>query len=154
MPKLSKALAKATKEAESTGGSRDVVPEGIYLCNLKSVESKTGKESGKPYWLWTFVLDEEDERSEDYEGKHFFLNTSLSENALWKMQEVFNAFGETPDTDTDTLVGEKVRLVVTQRPIGAGARAGEMSNQVENVLPAEPGEDEAGEEDGDGDPPF
>jgi hypothetical protein len=132
-------MAQATSEAESL--NTELVPEGIYEVELKSVETKEGKESKKPYWLWTFEVPED---ADEYNGKRFWLNTSLSENALWKLNEVFTAFGVDPDTDTDTLVGDKVRVVVSQRPIGAGAKMGEITNQVENVLVLEPGEDEDG----------
>lgn len=146
MPKLNKAMAKATEAAESL--NTELVPEGIYLVELKSVETKEGRESKKPYWLWTFEVPDD---AEEHGGKRFWLNTSLSDNALWKLKEVFDAFGVTPDTDTDTLVGEKVRVIVSQRPIASGPRTGQLSNQVENVVGLD--DDDEDNEDGD-DPPF
>lgn len=149
MPKLNKAMAKATEAAESL--NTELVPEGIYLVELKSVETKEGRESKKPYWLWTFEVPDD---AEEHGGKRFWLNTSLSDNALWKLKEVFDAFGVGTDADTDTLVGEQARIVVSQRPIGAGPKQGEITNQIENVLPAEASEDEGTGEGEDGDPPF
>lgn len=136
MPKLAKAKAKAVDAAESI--NTELVEEGIYTVELKSVETKTGKESGQPYWLWTFEIPAD---ADEHGGKRFWLNTSLQDNALWKLKEVFEAFGETPETDTDTLIGEQVRIVVSARPIGAGPKMGQMSNQVENVLTLDEGED-------------
>lgn len=149
MPKLGKKMAAATAEAE--GLNTELVPEGIYTVELKSVETKEGRESKKPYWLWTFEVPED---ADEHPGKRFWLNTSLSENALWKLNEVFTAFGVEPDTDTDTLVGEKVRIVVSQRPIGAGPKMGEITNQVENVLPEDEADDESGDDSDDDDPGF
>jgi hypothetical protein len=149
MPKLNKKLAEATEKAE--GLNTELVDEGIYVVELKSVETKEGKDSKKPYWLWTFEVPED---ADEHGGKRFWLNTSLSENALWKLNEVFGAFGVTPDTDTDELVGEKVRLVISQRPIGAGPRMGEVTNQVETVLVLDEDEDGEDGEDSDGEPPF
>lgn len=143
-------MAEATEKAE--GLNTELVPEGIYTVTLKSVETKEGKDSKKPYWLWTFEIPDDSEDHEDHTGKRFWLNTSLQENALWKLKEVFGAFGVDADTDTDTLVGEPVRIVVSQRPIGAGPKMGELTNQVENVLPADASEDEDG--DGDDAPDF
>jgi hypothetical protein len=151
VPKLPAATAKSTTEAESA--TRENVPEGIYTVRLRSVESKPpgpGSKTGKPFWLWTFEIPED---AEQYGGKRFFLNTSLADSALWKMKEVFDAFGVDPDTDTDELVGDEVRLVISIRPIGSGARAGQPSNQVENVLPLVPGDDED-QGDGSDEPPF
>lgn len=153
MPKLAKKMAEATAQAE--GLNTELAPEGIYTVVLKSVETKEGKDSKQPYWLWTFEVPDDSELHEEQQGKRFWLNTSLQKNALWKLNEVFTAFGVDPDTDTDTLIGEPVRLVVSQRPIGAGPKMGEMSNQVENVLPADPSDDEdAGDGEAGGDPDF
>lgn len=149
MPKLNKKLAEATEKAE--GLNTELVDEGIYIVELKSVETREGKDSKKPYWLWTFEVPED---ADEHGSKRFWLNTSLSENALWKLNEVFGAFGVTPDTDTDELVGEKVRLVISQRPIGAGPRMGEVTNQVETVLVLDEDEDAEDGSDGSDDPPF
>lgn len=129
MPKLNKTLATATAEAESTGF--EPLPEGVYDVALRDVEVKEGQKA--PYWLWTFEVPTD---ASEHAGRRLWLNTSLSENALWKLNETFGAFGQTPDTDTDTLLGKRVRAVVVQRTIQAGARAGETTNQIDKLLPA------------------
>lgn len=142
MPKLNKTVAKKVADAESV--DFEAIPDGIYAAKLLSVTVKEGKESGQPYWSWEFEID--DEANDKHNGSHQWVNTSLSDKALWKMNEVFTAFGVSSDTDTDELCGEYVRLVVSQRTIQAGARAGQLGNNVDSVLPLE---DDGDEEDGD-----
>ena len=138
--KLNKATAKKVDQQEDRGDF-EAVPAGIYECSLRDVQPKEGAKS--PYWSWEFECVED-----DFKGRRFWLNTSLSEAALWKMKEVFKAFGVAPDADTDELVGEHVRLVISQSIIQGGNRKGEMGNQVDNVRPADT------EDDDDEDEPF
>jgi hypothetical protein len=133
VPKLNDDVANQVNEAESTGG---VMEEGIYEMYLKQVDDqKDGKplmgEKG-PYWNWTFVVPEDAER---YKNWNQWLITSLSESAAFKLKEVFAAFGVSPDTDTDELIGKRVRVEVGVRTIQKGARAGEVANQVKTVYP-------------------
>lgn len=132
MPKLNKSLATATNEAETTGF--EPIPEGVYEVALRDVEIKEGQKA--PYWLWTFEVPAS---AEEFSGRRLWLNTSLSENALWKLKETFDAFGETPDTDTDEMLGKRVRAVVIQRVIQSGARSGEITNQIDKLLPVAEG---------------
>lgn len=127
MPKLNKALA--TKTAETETGTFDAIPEDTYTVRLVDVEQKIGKDSGKPYWNWKFEVTEG-----DCKGRNIFMITSLSENALFKLKEVFDAFGFSTDSDTDELVGESVKLVVIQEVIEKGTRKGQMGNTVTQVL--------------------
>lgn len=128
IPKLSKALAEKVDEAES--GNFEPVPEGIYRAVLEDeVESK---ESDKGiYWKWVFKITEEGEGK----GRKMFLNTSLNEVAHWKLKEVFTAFGESTDTDTDDLIGREVKLYLVQKIAEAGTRKGDLVNEIKQVLP-------------------
>lgn len=139
MPKLPQEEAAAVDEQEVQ--SFEALPEGIYLASLIEVEVRPGNVAD--YWSWSFgdlvLMDVEPPKP--YPGRQW-VNTSLSENARWKMKEVFEAFGVSPDTDTDELIGEPVRLVVTQRVIEKGAKMGQLGNNVDAVLPAEPDEDD------------
>lgn len=126
MPKLNADKAKEVADSESTGGIMD---DGIYEMLLKDVEVQDGPKG--PYWKWTFKVPEDAPR---YKGWQQWLNTSLSEAAVWKLKEVFDAFGAPTDTDTDELIGKRVRVVVGSRTIQKGKRAGEQGNQVEEVL--------------------
>lgn len=131
MPKLNKSLAAKTEEAEVKDFT--ALPAGVYTSKLLEVEVKEGLQSGKPYWNWTFEVDGEEHP--DHADRRLWVITSLSENALFKLKEVFHAFGYTTDSDTDELIGEKVKLVVIEQEIEKGKRKGQIGNQVEQVLP-------------------
>lgn len=129
MPQLSGDLAQKTAEAE--GGNFEPVPEDVYLATLDcDVEVNAGVKA--PYWKWTFIIPE----GQEYAGRKFWTNTSLSENALWKLKEIFEAFGVPTSYNTEDLVGRQVKLVVIQRIAEKGSRAGEMVNEIKQVLPA------------------
>lgn len=127
IPQLSAATAQKAAEAESL--SSEPLPVGIYICVLKEeVTSENGKKG--VYWKWTFEVAEG-----EHKGRKLWTNTSLSESALWKLKEVFDAFGVPTTTDTDTLIGQRVKIMVDQELIGAGPREGEMGHYVKQVLP-------------------
>jgi hypothetical protein len=115
------------------------MPEGLYQGTLQDVEVRPGKVAD--YWSWRFGELVAIEDDKPWPGS-LWENTSLSPNAEWKLKEVFDAFGSSTDTDTDTLLGKTVWLVVSQRTIESGARMGQLGNQVERVLPVggDPGE--------------
>lgn len=126
MAKLSKAMAKKVNTQE--GGSFEALPEGIYVGKLVEVRTD-GKGAAGPYWTWEF-----DVQDEGFKGRKLWVNTSLADNALWKLKEVFTAFGYDADTDTDELIGESVKLRVSQRVIEQGSRKGEIGNNVERLM--------------------
>lgn len=129
IPKLSSDTASKVEEAESL--DYEAIPEGVYEAVLDGeVEAAEGPNG--LYWKWTFKITGPDEQ---YKGRKLFTNTSLSEKAMWKLKEVFSAFGVSADTDTDELIGQPVKLMVTQRVIEKGTRKGEMGNDVRQVLP-------------------
>lgn len=134
MPKMNQATAAKVAAAESE--SFEALPEDRYLARLRSVEAKDGQAG--VYWRWEFEVAEG-----PYENRRLWVNTSLSERALWKLNEVFSAFGATPDTDTDELCGKVVALNVTQRVIESGSRKGEIGNNVERVSAADDASDDA-----------
>jgi hypothetical protein len=159
MPQLPK---KKARQVENAASGFELLPDGIYRAMLVSVTAKDGKPppQGKgPYWSWEFKVTEE-----GAPARRLWLNTSLSDEAAWKMKEAFDAFGVPADTHTDELEGEEARLVVGSRTIATGPRRGEPDNQIEQVLPlldegiaaSDDEEDEEDEEDedeppGDGD---
>jgi len=129
MPKLSADVAAEVEKAE--GQAFEVIDEGIYRAVLEGeVEVKEG--ANGIYWRWVFKLTDE-----GFTSRKMFLNTSLSEAARWRLNEVFKAFGVPADTDTDELIGKPVRLYVIQRIIKEGTRKGDLSNDIKQVLPAE-----------------
>lgn len=131
MPKLNKQAAKEVAKQE--GGSFEAIPPGTYLATLLKCEVKEGPAG--PYWKWEYRVD----KPEEFANRRLFNNTSLAQNALWKLNETFKAFGVATDTDTDELCGEQVRLIVSQQTIQSGNRKGETGNQVDRVLPLKKG---------------
>jgi hypothetical protein len=134
MPKLNSDVAKKVDEAES--GFKPV-PEGTYILQLMEDVDVRESQSGKgPYWRWTFEVPKEHEGEElEYSGRRFWTNTSLSEAAFFKLQEAFRAFGVPTDTDTEDLVGRRVKAVIVTRTIQQGQRKGELSNEIDKLLP-------------------
>lgn len=142
MPKLNQTKAAAVEEAG--GGDFEALEEDIYV--LKLCECKVAEKEGPsgPYWIWEFEIPEDYENA----GRRFWMNTSLSEKALWKLNETFSAFGVPADTDTDELVGSLVQGYVTQVVQQKGKNAGKLVNQLETLSPFEgDGEAEGGDED-------
>lgn len=141
MPKLNKAVATSVKKQTAT--SFEPLPEGTYTVRLTDVEARQSAK-GNPNWSWTYeVVDGE------FKGRRLWDNTSLVEAAHWRLKQVFDAYGVPADTDTDELVGQRVRLVVSQRVIPVGQRAGEVGNQVDRVLPLKGGDADTKGEDED-----
>ncbi len=166
MPKLSKDKQKSVGAAESSGF--DLIPAGRVVATLKAVVADkdgnplVGKKSGMPYWRWEFgdctaispmegTADGGPASKQNpvikYDAGHVFngqqfVNTSLSDDADWKMKEVFDAFGYSVDSDTDEMIGHQVVLHITRRPIEGGDRDGEMGNNVGRVAPYVEGEDD------------
>lgn len=139
MPKLNKETAA---QVNDSGDSREPLPEDRYLATLVNVEVRDGRNPSKDgktyqYWSWEFDIEHE-----DYSDRKLWVNTSLNPKAFFKMKEMFDAFGVDTDTDTDELCGQAVILVVSQREIPTGSRAGQIGNNVDAVLPADEGEDE------------
>lgn len=128
MPKLTPALANDVKKAAESSGFK-AMDEGTYRARLTSVKATTARSSGNPMWVWEYEVIEE-----PYRGRKQWNNTVLTEAAMWKVAETFEAFEVPTDTDTDELLGCTVKLEVTQREITQGARKGQIGNDISRVL--------------------
>lgn len=127
MPKLNNDTAAKVEVAEDGFAP---VEEGIYILRLREdVEVKEGPAG--PYWKWVFEIPEGEEKA----GRRFFLNTSLSEAAFFKLKETFAAFGVPTNTDTEDLVGRTVKAHITVGTVQKGARAGEPNNDISKMYP-------------------
>lgn len=127
MPQLNAAMAERVEKAED--GFKPLDP-GVYTVFLRDdVEVKEGDKG--PYWRWTFEVPADEPNA----GRRLWTNTSLSEAAFFKLKEIFAAFGVSTATDTETLVGKRIRVQVKHTVIQKGARAGEISNEIEKCLP-------------------
>lgn len=139
MAKLNKKTQQKTEATESVDFSP--LPPGIYAARLMAVDAtKSGPEG--PYWSWEYQVT-----ADPFKGRKLWVNTSLADNALFKMKETFEALGFTLDSDTDEMCGTPCKLLVTQRVIEKGTRAGEKGNNVDRVMPAGDGDDDGDDED-------
>lgn len=130
MPKLSNEAAKKANEAEGSS-SREPLPEGKYRVRLLEVES-TKSAAGNPMWVWKF----EAENPEEHAGRWLWERTAIQENTMWKLRQVFDAFGVPADTDTDDLIGARVDLMVGQTVAQRGKMQGKIVNEITEFLPA------------------
>lgn len=133
MPKLSPENAKKVGEAEG-GTSFEVMPEGKYRARLIDVES-TKSSKGSPMWVWKFEVEFPNEHS----GRWLWERTAIQENTMWKLNQVFGAFGVPADTDTDDMIGRSVDLMVAQKVAEKGKMAGKLVNEISEFLPASGG---------------
>lgn len=127
MPQLGKDMAKKVAEAEDSFAP---IPRGVYIVELAQ-DCEVAEGAKGAYWKWTFEIPE----GEAYAGRRFWLNTSLSENAFFKLKETFAAFGVDTDTNTEDLVKKRVRAVIGTQTIQKGQRAGQIGNDLQKVLP-------------------
>jgi hypothetical protein len=134
MPKLSKTKQKSVAKAESTGFK--ALEAGMYIGTLKQVVTQKGGKPlegpAGPYWQWEFDQITDLAEEETFPGRQFVI-TSLSDDSDWKMKETYEAMGYSLDSDTDEMVGDRVILSVSQRPIEKGPRKGQIGNQVDRL---------------------
>lgn len=87
------------------GSNFPVLTPGKYACRFASAEYKAqSKSSGQPYYLLTFVVDEE--LNDDGGGQKLFRNLSLQSQALWALKGALKAMG----ADEDDLASDEVDL--------------------------------------------
>lgn len=132
MAKLDKKTRDRVAKAESSGF--EPIPDGAYHLRLRDVDTSRTGEKG-PYWSWEFEVVYSE--GGEHDKRRLWNNTSLSEKADFKMKETYEAFGVPLDTDTDEMLGLIVKGIVSQRTIQAGARKGELSNQIDRLKPAD-----------------
>lgn len=123
MPKLSPENHRAAEAAEG-GAAFKPLPAGEYVLRLTEVEAKRSA-AGNPMWVWKFEVNEG-----PHKGSSLWEHTVIQDNALWKIKQVFEAFGASTDTNTDDLIGHTVVAMVDLRVIGAGKRKGEEGNEI------------------------
>lgn len=138
MPRLNEQDARAAEQAAEESSQRfEPVPDGVYIAVLKEVEVSDGPgASGFNYWTWKYSIVEE-----PYVNKPLRHITSLSPKAAFSVGGAFKAYGVPASTHTDDLIGQKVMAKVSVKPIATGPRKGELTNQVDAVLPYEEGDD-------------
>lgn len=173
MPKLAKKIASKVDKAEATTGEFQPLSPGKYVATLTEVEAKNSA-AGAPMWVaefeditdsdgevqpgrqWYNIMLPIDKMPEDYKPKR----SKKSPEEAWaqyqdlthgRLKAFFEAFGFTPDSDTDEFIGEQAVLQIGIRTIQNGARAGEKTNSVNAVLPYDEAEWEGAGSAGDDD---
>lgn len=157
MPKLGKKQAQSVAEQEVKDFT--AIPPGRYVLALRevTVSDKPG-ESGAHYWNWEFEVVEPEvvrdpETKEDVKvvNRRLWTRTSLADSAEWKLKQVFDAFGYTPDSDTDEMVSEKVVAYVARVPQEKGQRQGQLVNEIDRLAPYDESEEREAAEADEGD---
>lgn len=130
MPKLTKKVAAEVEKSEAMGGSF-LLPDGRYALRLGKVEERPGTEH--PQWSWEFdaIVDEDGDRKPG----RLWHNTSLSPKSRGFLKATFEAFGYSPDSDTDEMIGEWVVGYVSQSKQLVGKNAGQMRNNIDRLAP-------------------
>ncbi|WAB10093.1 hypothetical protein SEA_JUMBOSET_45 [Arthrobacter phage Jumboset] len=152
MPKLNKKLAAAVETAEVVSGDFPLLDNGYYYAQLGDVEVQDGnyapvwnatlenlhkqstneKASGKQWLRLNVVSDEKAPASYTNGDKKWASFHSMSQGQL---RGFFEAFGYTPDSDTDEMRGEWALIKVGTRIISSGDRKGEKVNEVKSIGP-------------------
>ena len=85
-------------------GPEEMAPEGLAIVQCTNLEKQHSRTSGKPMYVWTFVIREYREPKDvgdSYNGEELLVFTSLSSAAMWKMQETLAAMGVAIPTEED-----------------------------------------------------
>lgn len=132
VPKLNDDVAAKVEQAEDGFAP---VPEGVYILQL--MEDVTVHEGDKaPYWRWQFEVPKEHDGVElERAGRRFWTNTSTSDAAYFKLKETFGAFGVPTNTDTEELVGRRVKAEIIIKTIQGGQRKGDLGNEIAKLHP-------------------
>lgn len=115
-----------------------VLEPGTYPCRFAGAEYKAqSKSSGQPYYLLTFVVDED--LNDVGGGQKLFRNLSLQKQALWAVKQALKNMGADEETLSDTeadlddvfasLVGALVDIKVGVREYN-----GQDRNEVQAIL--------------------
>lgn len=108
--------------------SREPLPEGVYDVQIAKIEETKSKTSGNPMLKIEFDI-----LSEGYNGRKIWANYLLTENCLWKMQELFGSLGLDSEgivqMDTTELIGMTCKAKIAQREYN-----GEIMNEIKKTM--------------------
>lgn len=117
-------MAKLGKELQKKVANADRDPfapldEGFHKVRLVEVDFTESKK-GDPMAVWKFksVDPQPDKELREY--------TVLTDAAIWKVAQIFDAFGVKPDVDTDDLVGKTIIVEVGQEVQSEGKGKGRL----------------------------
>lgn len=108
--------------------SRGPLPEGIYDVTVAKVEQTVSKSSGNPMLKVEF-----DVQDPEYTGRKMWSNYVLTEQAMWKVKELFDSLGldtsALVEMDTDELIGLSCKAKVAQREYD-----GNIQNEIKKTM--------------------
>lgn len=115
--------------------SFEPVPAGVYPVTVVQQDLRSGQTSGSEYINWTLQVS-----SGEYQDRKFWVVTSLSPKALWKLQETLVAFGLSEkdrkssdfEFNPEDFLGAECRAVIIQETYN-----GRLQNRVDKVLAPE-----------------
>jgi hypothetical protein len=118
------------EEAKQVDESTNVIDEGIHEMVL--IEVKEGEGPKGRYIRWVFAIPEDAERWRNMRASTVI--SRASEGWQNRIKRMFKAFGVPSDTDTDDILGQRVRV-----KLGTNLYEGELQNNVKGVYPLEGG---------------
>lgn len=96
--------------AEIEGGF-EPLPEGTYDCIIEKVEVRESKSSDNNYLNWEFKVTDD-----DHENQRLWMITSLSDRALFRLKDVFEALGVLND-EMDIEWDDDVEITPQEGPL-------------------------------------
>lgn len=93
---------------------RKLLPTGKYLCAVQWVEKSMAAKSGKARLRWEFSI-----LVGEHKGKSIYDDTYLTEESLWRVENLVEALGfpegfefdpDEPEELLNTFVGKKVKI--------------------------------------------
>nr|DAN07345.1 MAG TPA: Protein of unknown function (DUF669) [Caudoviricetes sp.] len=120
-------------EDEGTGFSP--IDSGRYRATVFDISREVGKNSGKPYLKWCFQICE----GEPFAGRRLWDNTSLSDNAKWRLVQVLKACGiDVPkghlQLNPNDLLGKELIIMVGLEPDEYANDRDGTDDQMRNVI--------------------
>ena len=120
-------------EDEGTGFSS--IDSGRYRATVFEISREVGKNSGKPYLKWCFQICD----GEPFAGRRLWDNTSLSDNAKWRLVQVLKACGiDIPkghlQLNPNDLLGKELIIMVGLEPDEYANDRDGTDDQMRNVI--------------------
>lgn len=142
MPKLPAERQTGTENQES-GGFKILKP-GRYVYKLTEVEEgvtgEKSKDPGTEKWVWKLALDK-DYHPEYRKGRFqtsLQIHIPLTEKMDWKMKQMFDGFGYTPDSDTDEIIEDDEARIVAYVATGKDIVTDEDRTEAKRFIPFDP----------------
>ena len=120
---------------EDEGSGFNPIDSGRYRATVFEISREVGKNSGKPYLKWCFQICE----GEPFAGRRLWDNTSLSDNAKWRLVQVLKACGiDVPKgrlkLNPNDLLGKELILTVGLEPDEYANDRDGTTDQMRNVI--------------------